>query len=94
MAQEFDRVPVLTCDDCSCAGDRTIPRKHVLPDGVPVGVGRICGTRAKAGRRPGHGDDHDWFGVSVSISSDGNIAIIGANGDDNERGSAYIFDLT
>ena len=40
------------------------------------------------------GDDHDWFGVSVSISSDGNIAIIGANGDDNERGSAYIFDLT
>ena len=40
------------------------------------------------------GDDHDWFGVSVAISGDGNTIIVGANGDDSEKGSAYIFDLT
>ena len=39
------------------------------------------------------GDSHDYFGTSMAISSDGNSIIVGANGDDNERGSAYIFDL-
>ena len=41
---------------------------------------------------------YDLFGISVSISSDGNNAIVGAHGKDNENGinagSAYIFDLT
>ena len=31
----------------------------------------------------------DWFGLSVSIN--GNYAIVGAHGDDDESGSAYIF---
>ncbi|MCP4108055.1 MAG: hypothetical protein GY749_21335 [Desulfobacteraceae bacterium] len=35
------------------------------------------------------GDPGDWFGTSVSI--DGNYAIIGAWGDNNKTGSAYIF---
>lgn len=33
----------------------------------------------------------DYFGVSVSLSYDGNTAIIGAHGDDSVKGSAYIF---
>ena len=33
----------------------------------------------------------DYFGVSVSISSDGNTAIVGAHVDDSSRGSAYIY---
>jgi hypothetical protein len=35
------------------------------------------------------GDNFDYFGVSVSI--DGNYSIVGAYGDKNEKGSAYIF---
>ena len=35
------------------------------------------------------GDDN--FGFSVSISSDGNTAIVGAYGDNSKRGSAYIW---
>ncbi len=34
---------------------------------------------------------NDYFGISVSISSDGNTAIVGARGDDGNRGSAYIY---
>jgi hypothetical protein len=37
------------------------------------------------------GDYNDYFGISVSISADGNTAIVGAYGDDTSRGSAYIF---
>jgi hypothetical protein len=37
------------------------------------------------------GDYNDYFGHSVSISADGNTAIIGAYTDDSSRGSAYIF---
>ena len=33
----------------------------------------------------------DNFGISVSISGDGNTAIVGANGDNTSAGSAYIF---
>lgn len=33
----------------------------------------------------------DLFGCSVSLSADGLTALIGANGSDNEKGSAYIF---
>jgi N-acetylglucosamine kinase-like BadF-type ATPase len=33
----------------------------------------------------------DLFGTSVSISSDGNTAIVGAYGNDNGAGAAYIF---
>ena len=44
-----------------------------------------------------YGVNGDNFGISVSISSDGNTAIVGAHGKDNENGinagSAYIFDL-
>ena len=44
------------------------------------------------------GASYDYFGVSVSISGDGNTAIVGAYADDNKNGdsagSAYIFDLT
>ncbi|MCP4622761.1 MAG: DUF4347 domain-containing protein, partial [bacterium] len=32
------------------------------------------------------------FGFSVSLSSDGSTALIGANGDDSSKGSAYIFE--
>ncbi len=34
----------------------------------------------------------DWFGISVSVSGD--TAIIGANGDDDWKGSAYVFTRT
>ena len=34
---------------------------------------------------------NDYFGGSVAISSDGNTAIIGANGKDSNRGAVYIF---
>ena len=40
------------------------------------------------------GASGDYFGYSVSISGDGNTAVIGANGDDDkgvDSGSAYIF---
>ena len=37
------------------------------------------------------GSTSDYFGVSVSMSSDGNTAIVGAHGDDSARGSAYIY---
>ena len=37
------------------------------------------------------GSTNDQFGVSVSISSDGNTAIVGAYNDDSGRGSAYIY---
>ena len=40
------------------------------------------------------GADGDNFGMSVSISGDGNTAIVGAHGDDNYRGSAYIYTRT
>jgi len=33
----------------------------------------------------------DYFGLAVSISSDGNAALVGAYGDDSFAGSAYIF---
>ena len=36
----------------------------------------------------------DRFGTSVSISSDGNTAIVGAYSDDSSRGSAYIYTRT
>jgi hypothetical protein len=37
------------------------------------------------------GAAYDYFGYSVSISGDGLTAIVGANGDDSSRGSAYIY---
>ena len=40
------------------------------------------------------GANNDYFGYSVSISSDGKTAIVGAYGDDDrgtDAGSAYIF---
>ena len=37
------------------------------------------------------GEADDYFGYSVSISSDGLIAIIGASDDDSKTGSAYVF---
>ena len=40
---------------------------------------------------PTDGATSDSFGYSVSISSDGNTAIVGAYGDDGYRGSAYIY---
>ena len=40
------------------------------------------------------GDAYDYFGISVSISSDGNTAIVGAYGDDNRRGSVYVYTRT
>ena len=36
-------------------------------------------------------DGGDYYGYSVSISGDGNTAIVGAHGDDSNRGSAYIY---
>ena len=42
-------------------------------------------------------DAYDWFGRSVSLSTDGNTALIGATGDDdmgNQNGAAYIFTRT
>lgn len=33
----------------------------------------------------------DKFGNSVSLSADGGIALIGASGDDDDFGSAYVF---
>ncbi|WP_414533357.1 hypothetical protein [Magnetospirillum fulvum] len=33
----------------------------------------------------------DWFGSSVSLSSDGNTAVVGANGALSTAGAAYIF---
>ena len=33
----------------------------------------------------------DYFGYSVSVSGDGNTAVIGAYYDDSGKGSAYIF---
>ena len=41
---------------------------------------------------PSDGSVNDNFGISVSI--DGNYAIIGASGDDSNRGSAYVFRWT
>jgi hypothetical protein len=38
------------------------------------------------------GAENDWFGISISINGD--TAIIGASADDNFKGSAYIFKLT
>ena len=38
----------------------------------------------------------DYFGYSVSLSSDGSTALVGANGDDDkgsDSGSAYLFDV-
>ncbi|WEL21427.1 ABC-type Fe3+-hydroxamate transport system, periplasmic component [Halorhabdus sp. BNX81] len=44
---------------------------------------------------PTDGDLEDWFGMSVTISGDGSIAIIGAPGDEDPNGptagSAYVF---
>ena len=39
------------------------------------------------------GDAYDYFGCSVSLSSDGNVAVIGAYGVE-DRGSAYVFTRT
>ena len=42
------------------------------------------------------GSSNDRFGDSVSISSDGTTALVGANGDDDNgtfSGSAYIFNI-
>jgi len=42
------------------------------------------------------GESYDNFGISVSISGDGTVAIVGAylsNGDNTESGSAYIYKL-
>ena len=40
---------------------------------------------------PTDGAGGDYFGYSVSISSDGNTAIVGAYNDDSSRGSVYIY---
>ena len=43
---------------------------------------------------PSDGADGDYFGYSVSISNDGNVALVGASEDDDKgssSGSAYIF---
>jgi hypothetical protein len=37
------------------------------------------------------GSTSDYFGSSVSLSSDGKTVLVGAYGDDNKSGSAYIF---
>ena len=39
------------------------------------------------------GAANDQFGLSASISADGNTAVIGAQWDDSGRGSAYVFTL-
>jgi FG-GAP repeat len=36
----------------------------------------------------------DAFGTSVAISADGNIALVGAYGNDNQTGAAYVFTRT
>jgi hypothetical protein len=33
----------------------------------------------------------DVFGRSVAVSSDGSTVVVGANGDDSSRGSAYVY---
>jgi len=33
----------------------------------------------------------DYFGISVSISGNGNTVVVGASGDDNRKGAAYIY---
>lgn len=37
------------------------------------------------------GTDQNWFGASVSLSGDGNTALIGAERQDGSKGAAYIF---
>ena len=34
---------------------------------------------------------HDWFGTSVALSSDGSTLVVGANGDNENKGAAYVF---
>ncbi len=34
---------------------------------------------------------NDYFGVSVSVSGDGGTVVVGANGDDSAKGSAYVY---
>ena len=41
-------------------------------------------------------ENSDWFGTSTSLSTDGNILVVGANGDYGSgiyRGAVYVFDL-
>ena len=40
---------------------------------------------------PGDGVSSDYFGTSVSLSSDGNTALVGAHGNSSYTGAAYIF---
>ncbi len=37
------------------------------------------------------GDISDWFGFSVALSETGNRAVVGAPGDDSNKGAAYVF---
>jgi len=44
--------------------------------------------------QPSGQQDQDFFGRSVSISSDGNIALVGAGGEDTGAGAAYVFETS
>ena len=39
----------------------------------------------------GDGTTYDWLGISVSISSDGNTALVGAHGNSSYTGAVYVF---
>ena len=57
---------------------------------VGSGPGSLLGNKLTAS----DGATNDWFGYSVSISSDGTTALIGAYYDDDKganSGSAYVF---
>ena len=43
---------------------------------------------------PTNGDSHDRFGISGALSADGTTAVVGAVGDENRAGSAYVFERT
>jgi len=36
---------------------------------------------------------HDWFGTSVALSPDGSTLVVGANGDNENKGAAYMFNV-
>jgi len=58
---------------------------------VKPGGGWVGNLNETARLTAADGAAYDYFGTSVAINSDGTTIVVGARGDDNNKGSAYVF---
>ena len=84
IALELKLFYALKCLGC-CQYSNYTPPIPTLPPPLPAG------PDGDAELVPSDKKPNMLFGTSVCISTTGNIAIVGATGDEDDKGSAYIF---